>query len=59
MTPASPGAVRLRMWASFLVAIAASGLIVIASSYSAFNTSTPNPSPTTPSSTVTTSNPPR
>lgn len=47
------------MWASVLVAIAASGLIVIVSSYSAFNTSTPNPSPTTPNPSVTTSNPAR
>jgi hypothetical protein len=47
-----PGAARLRKAAALLVAVAVSGLIVLVSSYSAFNTTTSNP-------TVTTSNPAR
>jgi len=41
-----PGGARLRMWATVLVAFAASGLLVLVSSYSAFERPGSIPAPT-------------
>lgn len=46
---------RLRMGAVLLVVFALSGLIVLASSYSAFDPPASNPTETTPNPSVTTS----